>query len=46
VVPANERYTVGVAYFEAEEEEEGFERVEAAVNEVACICLATTQISK
>ena len=36
VVAADQRYAVGVADFEAEEEEEGFERVEAAVNEVAC----------
>ena len=36
VVPANQRYAVWVADFEAEEEQEGFERVEAAVDEVAC----------
>ena len=36
VVPADQRYAVGVADLEAEEEEEGFERVEAAVDEVAC----------
>ena len=42
MVPTDEGYAIGVAYFEAEEEEEGFERVEAAVNEVAYICLAPT----
>jgi hypothetical protein len=38
VVASNERYPVGVSYFEAEEEEERFERVEAAINEVAWDC--------
>jgi hypothetical protein len=35
VVAANQCDSVWVSYFEAEEEEEGFERVEAAVYEVA-----------
>ena len=35
VVAADEGDAVGVADFEAEEEQEGFERVEAAVDEVA-----------
>jgi hypothetical protein len=35
VVASDERDAVGVADFEAQEEEEGFKRVEAAVNEVA-----------
>lgn len=35
MVPSDECYAVWVSNFEAEEEEEGFERVEAAVNEVA-----------
>lgn len=36
MVSANEGDAVGVAYFEAEEKQEGFERVEAAVDKVAC----------
>lgn len=40
VVAADQRYSVWVANFEAEEEEEGFEGVETAVNEVACTLLA------
>lgn len=36
VVAADQGYAVGVADFEAEEEEEGFKRVEAAVDKVAC----------
>ena len=36
VVPADQRQPVRVADFEAEEEEEGLERVEAAVDKVAC----------
>jgi hypothetical protein len=36
VVAADERDSVGVSYFETEEEEERLERVEAAVNKVAC----------
>lgn len=36
VVATDEGDAVGVADFEAEEEEECFERVEAAVDEVAC----------
>jgi hypothetical protein len=35
VVAPNERYAVGVADFEAEEKEEGFERIEAAVDEIS-----------
>jgi hypothetical protein len=35
VVAADQRYAVRVADFEAEEEEEGFERVEAAIDKVA-----------
>jgi hypothetical protein len=35
VVASDERDAVGVADFKAQEEEEGFKRVEAAVNEVA-----------
>lgn len=35
VVTADERHAVWVADFEAEEEEEGFEGVETAVDEVA-----------
>lgn len=35
MVSANECDSVGVSYFEAEEEEEGFERVEAAIDEIA-----------
>jgi len=35
VVSADESDTIGVANFEAKEEEEGFERVEAAVDKVA-----------
>jgi hypothetical protein len=36
VVAANERYSIGISYFEAEKEKEGLEGVEAAINEVAC----------
>jgi hypothetical protein len=35
VVAADQRHAVRVAHLEAEEEEEGFERVEAAVDKVA-----------
>jgi len=35
VVASDECDAVGVAYFETQEEEKGFEGVEAAVNEVA-----------
>jgi hypothetical protein len=35
VVAADERHAVGVADFEGEEEEEGLDRVEAAVDKVA-----------
>jgi len=35
VVSADESHAVGIADFEAEEEEEGLEGVEAAVDEVA-----------
>lgn len=35
MVASNKRYPVWIPDFEAEEKEEGFERVEAAVNEVA-----------
>jgi len=37
MVASDECYSIGVSYFEAEKEEERFERVEAAVNEVACL---------
>jgi len=40
VVAPDECYAVWVADFEAQEEEEGFERVEAAVDEVAWMLLA------
>lgn len=40
MVPADEGYAVGVADFEREEEEEGFEGVEAAVYEVACFTVS------
>jgi hypothetical protein len=36
VVASNEGYSVWVSDFEAEKKEERFERIEAAVNEVAC----------
>lgn len=36
MVAANERYSVWVSDFEAQQEEERFERVEAAVDEVTC----------
>ena len=34
VVPPDQRYAVGIPDFETEEQEEGFERVEASVYEV------------
>jgi len=37
MVASNERYSVWVTNFEAQKQEERFERVETAVNEVACI---------
>ena len=43
MVASYQGYAVGVADFEAEEEEKGLERVETAVNEVACISLACGQ---
>jgi len=36
MVAANQCHAVRVAHLEAEEEEKGFDRVEAAVNKVAC----------
>ena len=35
MVASNEGDSIRVSYFEAKEEKEGFERVEAAINEVA-----------
>ena len=40
MVAANQGDSVWVSYFEAEKEEEGFERVEAAVYEVACTVIS------
>jgi hypothetical protein len=40
VVAANQRDPVWVSYFEAEKEEERFERVETAVYEVACVIIS------
>ena len=40
MVAANECDAVRVSYFEAEQEEEGFEGVEAAVDKVTCLSLA------
>jgi hypothetical protein len=34
VVASDESYPIGIAYFEAQQEEEGFERVEAAIDKV------------
>ncbi len=36
MVATNEGHTVGVADFEAEEEEKGFEGIKTPVNKVAC----------
>lgn len=43
VVAANKRHPVGVSNFEAEEQEEGLERVEAAINKVALLCVSVWQ---
>jgi len=37
VVASDERYSIWVSDFEAKKQEERFERVKTAVNEVACI---------
>lgn len=38
VVPPDERDPVGVAHFVREQQEEGLDGVEPAVDEVACVC--------
>lgn len=38
VVPPDERDPVGVAHFVGEQQEEGLDGVEPAVDEVACVC--------
>lgn len=38
VVPPDERDPVGVSYFVGEQQEEGLDGVEPAVDEVACVC--------